>query len=152
MKNVWMKCQLCLQLCERRSLLTLQTDAGHSFLGSHWCHRDQLIVCCWFFSLVTKYVQWLQLWVFIMQKWLTSATFNLLLCWKGHVFFLWIQTHIHIISHLLIMIMENPNLTTYRNQLFLSNIKKKHSLSSFLLCEAAVAPKEYRCMHLWFWR
>lgn len=43
--------------------------------------------------------------------------------------------------------MENPNLTTYRNQLFLSNIKKKHSLSSFLLCEAAVAPKEYRYMY-----
>lgn len=42
------------------------------------------------------------------------------------------------------MMMENPNLSTYSNQLFLSRIKKKYSLSSFLLCEAAVPSKEYR--------
>lgn len=45
------------------------------------------------------------------------------------------------------MMMENPNLSTYSNQLFLSHIKKKYSLSSFLLCEAAVPPKEYRYMY-----
>ena len=41
-----MKCQLSLQLWEKRSLLILQTDAGHSDVTvmSQWCHSDVLIV------------------------------------------------------------------------------------------------------------